>query len=171
MLSRMLLPPFRLSPRPGQLATRTLLTAAWQAKPTSTVLQMFTPSRSWNATHRGRTPGGLGPSSAPRLPHFGFWQRISQRINRIPPNVIFWGILGINGAVFALWQVANAQYVNHDPLQMFGQMADVSSNLVSNNQEIHPCWDSCFSISPRARGTCTMVGCMWGLRSPKNPRS
>ena len=116
MLSRILLSSLPLSRRPGQLATRTHLTAAWQAKPSSAILQMFSPSRSWNATHRGWTSGGRGSSNAPRPPRFGFWQKISQRINRIPSNVIFWGIFGINGVVFVLWQVANTQYVGHGPL-------------------------------------------------------
>ena len=116
MLSRTLLSSFRLSPRPGQLATRAHLTAAWQVKPSSAVLQMFSPSRSWNATHRGWTSGGRGSFNSPRPPPFGFWQKISQRINRIPSNVIFWGIFGINGVVFVLWQVANTQYVSHGHL-------------------------------------------------------
>lgn len=115
MLSPMLLSSLRLSRRPGQLTTRTSLTAAWQAKPASGVLQMFSPSRSWNATHRGWTSGGRGSFNAPRPPRFGFWQKISQRINGIPSNVVFWGIFGINGAVFVLWQVAVTQYVSHDP--------------------------------------------------------
>ena len=139
MLSRTLLSPLPLSRRPGHLATRTHLTAAWQAKPASGVLQMFSPSRSWNATHRGRTSAGHGSFNAPKPPRFGFWQRISQRINRIPSGVVFWGIFGINGAVFALWQVANTQYVSHGPLlQMLRQKADTLSGPVSNNQEILP---------------------------------
>ena len=127
MLSRTLLSPLRLSPRPGQLATRTHLTAACRARPSSGILQMFSPSRNWNATHRGSTSGARGSFNAPRPPRFGFWQRISQKINRIPSNVIFWGIFGINGAVFALWQVANTQYVSHGSLfQTFGQKADLA---------------------------------------------
>ena len=139
MLSRTLLSPHPLSRRPGQLATRTHLTAAWQAKPTSGVLQMFSPSRSWNATHRGQTSAGHGSFNAPKPPRFGFWQRISQRINRIPSGVVFWGIFGINGAIFALWQVANTQYVSRGPLlQILRQMADMLSGPVSNSQEILP---------------------------------
>ena len=153
MLSRTLLSPLRLPRRLGQLATRSHLTAAWQANPTSGVLQMFSPSHSWNATHRGWTSAGRGSFNAPKPPRFGFWQKISQRINRIPSDVVFWGIFGINGAVFMLWQVANAQYVSHGtPLQVLRQKVDMLSDPVSNNQEIRPCSDSCFSISPRARG-------------------
>ena len=111
MLSRTLLSTIRLSHRSGQSATRAHLTAAWQAKSSSGIFQFSCPSRSRNATHRGWTSGGRGSFNAPRPPRFGFWQQISQRINRIPSNVIFWGILGINGVIFALWQVANTQYV------------------------------------------------------------
>ena len=154
MLSRTLLSLLRVPRSPGQLVTRTHLTAAWQAKPTSGVLQMFSPSRSWNATHRGWNSAGRGSFNAPKPPRFGFWQQISQRINRIPSNVIFWGIFGINGAVFILWQVANTQYVSHCPLlQVLRQKADMPSDPISNNREIRPCWDSCFNISPRVHGT------------------
>lgn len=113
MLSRTLLSTLRLSRCPGQLATRTHFTAAWQSRPSSGILQISSPSRSWNATHRGWTSGARSSFNAPRPPRLGFWQKISQRINRIPSGVVFWGIFGINGAVFALWQVANTQYVSH----------------------------------------------------------
>lgn len=153
MLSRTLLSTLRLPRHSGQLATRTHITAAWQAKPSSAILQILGPSRTWNATHRGWTSGGRGSFNAPRPPRFGFWHRISQRINRISYNVIFWGIFGINGAVFVLWQVANTQYVSHgSPHQISRQEADISSGRVSNNREIRPYWHSCFSISPRVRG-------------------
>lgn len=115
MLSPVLLSSLRLSCRPGQSTTWTNLTTARQAKPASGVLQMFSPSRSWNATHRGWASGGRGSFNAPRPPRLGFWQKFSQRINGIPSNLVFWGIFGINGAVFALWQVATTQYVSHDP--------------------------------------------------------
>ena len=113
MLSRTLLSTFHSLRRPGQLATRTHLTAAWQAKPSSGILQFLSPSRSRNATHRGGASGGRASFNAPRPPRFGFWQQISQRINKINSNVIFWGIFGINGAVFVLWQVANTQWVSY----------------------------------------------------------
>jgi len=118
----MLLSSLRLSRRPGPLTTRMDLTAAWQAKPASGVLQMFSPSRSWNATHRDWTSGRRGSFNAPRPPRFGFWRQISQRINRIPSNVVFWGIFGINGAVFALWQVANTQYQQSGDPSLLGFM-------------------------------------------------
>lgn len=137
MLSATLLSTFRLPRRPGQLATRTHFTAAWQAKPSSAILQFFSPSRSWNATHRGWTSGSRGSFNAPRPPRFGFWQRISQGINRIPSNVIFWGIFGINGAIFALWQVANTQFVSHgSPLQIFTQKTDILIHLATIRRSV-----------------------------------
>ena len=117
MLSRAL--PFALRCRSVQLGTRTHLTAARRAEPPSPILRMLNPSRSWNATHRGWTSRG-GPSfNTPRPPRFGFWQQISQRINRLPSDFIFWGIFGINGAVFLLWQVASTQWVSHRTLHIF----------------------------------------------------
>ena len=110
MLSRTLLSTLRC---PVQFGTRTHLTAAWGTKPPSLVLKMLSPSRSWNATHRGWTSRGRSSFNAPRPPRFRFWQQISQRINRLPSDLIFWGIFGINGAVFLLWQVANTQWVSH----------------------------------------------------------
>ncbi|KAI0254298.1 hypothetical protein BJV78DRAFT_1152427 [Lactifluus subvellereus] len=44
----------------------------------------------------------------------GPWQRLVQRFNSIPPNYLLFGILGVNGAVFAAWS-----YV-----QMFQNVAD-----------------------------------------------
>jgi len=116
MLSRTLLSTFRSLRRPGQSATRTHFTAAWQAKPSSGILQMFSPSHRLNATHRSGTSGGRSSFNAPRPPRFGFWQQISQRINRLPSDLIFWGIFGINGVVFVLWQIANTQWVSHGSL-------------------------------------------------------
>lgn len=111
MLSRMtLLSTLR---RPVQLGTRTHLTASWRAKPPSLFPQLLSPSRNWNATHPGWTSRGHSSFNAPRPPRFGFWQQLSQRINRLPSNLVFWGIFGINGAVFLLWQVAATQWVSH----------------------------------------------------------
>lgn len=33
----------------------------------------------------------------------GPWQRLSRRFNKIPANYILFGVLGINGVVFAAW--------------------------------------------------------------------
>ena len=123
MFPRTLLPTLNSLRRPGQLVTRTYLTAAFQVKRPSAILQMFSPSRTWNATHHGSR--GRASFNQPRPPRSGFWQQISQRINKIPSNIIFWGIFGINGAVFLLWQVANAQWVSCD--SPFTQEVHISS--------------------------------------------
>lgn len=73
------------------------------------VLQ-FLSSRLAQATHRsgirgGRAGGGYG--GGPQGP----WQRLRARINAIPSNYIFWGIIGLNGLVFVSWNLAWAKYV------------------------------------------------------------
>lgn len=147
MLARTLLPTFRSLRRPGQSATRTHFTATWQAKPSSGILQMFSPSHRLNATHRGWTSGGRSPFNAPRPPRFGFWQQISQRINRLPSDLIFWGIFGINGVVFVLWQIANTQWrQSQDPTLMkfmFSHFTSSGWNL--NNGRIWTLITSSFS--------------------------
>ena len=68
------------------------------------------------ATHRSigrRTHGGrgFGGSNGPRGPG-GPWQYFKDRINAIPSTYIFWGIVGLNGAVFVTWNLAWAKYVS-----------------------------------------------------------
>ena len=42
----------------------------------------------------------------------GPWQYFKDRINAIPSTYIFWGIVGLNGAVFVTWNLAWAKYVS-----------------------------------------------------------
>ncbi|PIL36792.1 hypothetical protein GSI_00482 [Ganoderma sinense ZZ0214-1] len=63
------------------------------------------------ATHRsginrGSSGGYGGYNRGPNGP----WQRLRNRLNAIPNNVIFWGIMGLNGLVFASWNLAWAKY-------------------------------------------------------------
>ena len=154
MLSRTLLSTLHVLRRPGQLATRTRLTPAWRAEPSSGFLQTFSPSRSRNATHRDGTSGGRAFFNAPKPPRFGFWQQISQKINRIPSNFIFWGIFGINGVVFVLWQVANTQWVNRGSPRILRQKkTDTLSILISDRRRTPLYRCSCLRISHRAPGT------------------
>ncbi|KAH9894294.1 rhomboid-domain-containing protein [Cubamyces lactineus] len=70
----------------------------------------FVASSMFRATHRsgisrgrsGWSGGGGGPQ--------GPWQRLRARINAIPTKYVFWGILGLNGLVFASWNLAWAKY-------------------------------------------------------------
>ena len=80
----------------------------------------FVASSIARATHRsginrGSSGGYRGYNSGPNGP----WQRLRDRINAIPNNVIFWGIIGLNGLVFASWNFAWAKYVSLDPLVLF----------------------------------------------------
>ncbi|KAI0829477.1 hypothetical protein BC628DRAFT_1315061 [Trametes gibbosa] len=70
----------------------------------------FLSSRIAQATHRSGIRrgaplgGGYGGGGG------GPWQRFRARINSIPNNYIFWGIIGLNGAVFATWNLAWVKY-------------------------------------------------------------
>ncbi|KAI1792888.1 rhomboid-domain-containing protein [Ganoderma leucocontextum] len=67
----------------------------------------FVADRISRATHRSGINGGYGGyNSGPNGP----WQRLRNRINAIPGGVIFWGIIGLNGLVFASWNFAWAKY-------------------------------------------------------------
>lgn len=79
--------------------------------PERSILQ-FLSSRISQATHRsgvrrGRSGGSYG--GGPQGP----WQRLRARINSIPSNVIFWGIIGLNGIVFVSWNLAWIKYVRY----------------------------------------------------------
>ncbi|KAI0356608.1 hypothetical protein OH77DRAFT_1423549 [Trametes cingulata] len=85
-----------------------LLRTPPSALPGQSVWQ-FVASRIRQATHRSgvtrRTTGG-GYGGGPQGP----WQRFRARINAVPSNYIFWGIIGLNGLVFVSWQVASITY-------------------------------------------------------------
>lgn len=64
------------------------------------------------ATHRSRTLSSSrahNPFQPP--PPSGPWRRFIQRIDGLPSNFFFWGILAANGVVFIAWQMAKAMYV------------------------------------------------------------
>lgn len=64
------------------------------------------------ATHRSRTLSSSrarNPFQPP--PPSGPWRRFIQRIDGLPSNFLFWGILAANGVVFIAWQMATAMYV------------------------------------------------------------
>ncbi len=74
----------------------------------------FVSSKVSAATHRDRISrgssggysyGGGGGSRGP-------WQRFRDRIDALPNNVLFWGIMGLNGLVFASWNLAWIKYVS-----------------------------------------------------------
>lgn len=75
----------------------------------SSILQ-FVSNKVRNATHRSRvsrTPPGSRQSlqRGPGRPQGGGgWQNFRERLDALPTGVILWGVLGINGAVFAAWQ-------------------------------------------------------------------
>lgn len=79
--------------------------------PTPSVLQ-FVSNKIWRATHRSRTPqrSSRSPFTPPPRPR-GLWQQIKDRIDSLPSNGIFWGIMALNGIVFCLWQFARAKWV------------------------------------------------------------
>lgn len=77
----------------------------------------FVSSKINRATHRS----GINRNSGPRGGHGGGgggsrgpWDNLRDRINSIPQNVIFWGIMGLNGIVFVSWNLAWMKYVCHN---------------------------------------------------------
>ncbi|KAK7695664.1 hypothetical protein QCA50_000300 [Cerrena zonata] len=66
----------------------------------------FVPNNVW----RARVPQygrARDPFRGPPPPN-GFWQRLKQQIDNIDPQIILYGILALNGGVFAAWYVAVA---------------------------------------------------------------
>lgn len=77
----------------------------------------FVSSKINRATHRS----GINRNSGPRGGHggggggsHGPWDNLRDRVNSIPQNVIFWGIMGLNGIVFVSWNLAWMKYVCHN---------------------------------------------------------
>ncbi|KAI0002993.1 hypothetical protein BJV74DRAFT_814735 [Russula compacta] len=66
----------------------------------NTSVHKFRATDFFSATHR--TASSTGHARGDRKPP-GLWQRLSRRFNRIPANYIVFGVLGINGVVFAGW--------------------------------------------------------------------
>lgn len=66
------------------------------------------------ATHRSRTVNSSRARNfySPPPPNSqGPWRRFVTWLDSIPHNVLFWGVLVINGAVFVAWRAATALYV------------------------------------------------------------
>ncbi|KAI0721848.1 hypothetical protein C8T65DRAFT_704928 [Cerioporus squamosus] len=74
----------------------------------------FVSSKVSAATHRSGisrgSSGGYGYGGGGGGGSQGPWQRFRDRINAIPNNAIFWGIMGLNGLVFASWNLAWIKY-------------------------------------------------------------
>lgn len=81
------------------------------ATPSESVLS-FVPNKVWNATHRSRIPPSHGrPNPFNQPPRYGFWQRLRERLDSVPTEVILYGILVLNGLVFGAWQLAWSNWV------------------------------------------------------------
>ena len=52
----------------------------------------------------GTGGGGMGPQNP--------WQRFRARLDSIPSAYIFWGIIGLNGAIFLTWNYAYVKVVS-----------------------------------------------------------
>ncbi|OJT13556.1 hypothetical protein TRAPUB_9910 [Trametes pubescens] len=103
-----------LSARPSSFSTLFLARALHDFRtPPSTLREQsilqFLSSRLAQATHRSVIRGGRAGGSYGGGPQ-GPWQRLRARINAIPSNYIFWGIIGLNGLVFASWNLAWMKY-------------------------------------------------------------
>ncbi|EIM88239.1 rhomboid-domain-containing protein [Stereum hirsutum FP-91666 SS1] len=108
-----------LSLRPYRLiSTRTspilscLLANSFQTprQPTRLILGLhpkpFSLSSRLNATHRDHRPGKNGPPRPPRRSGLGFFTSLRRFLDGIPPSFVVYGIMALNGIVFAGWWVA-----------------------------------------------------------------
>lgn len=79
--------------------------------PAPSIVQ-FLSNKVWHATHRSRRLQSSGTGGSYRPPPRGPWQQFKERVDALPSNVIFWGVLVFNGVVFGAWQFAWAKYVS-----------------------------------------------------------
>lgn len=68
--------------------------------------QPFSLSSRLNATHRDHRPGNNGPPRPPRRSSLGIFTSLRNTLDRIPSSFVVWGIMALNGIVFAGWWVA-----------------------------------------------------------------
>lgn len=54
------------------------------------------------------------PSKTTKLNHF---QKLGNRLNRLPSGVLLWTILGLNGGVYVLWNIGIFSAVSWPSLQ------------------------------------------------------
>lgn len=66
----------------------------------------FSLSSRLNATHRDHRPGKNGPPRPPRRSGLGFFTSLRRFLDGIPPSFVVYGIMALNGIVFAGWWVA-----------------------------------------------------------------
>lgn len=129
-----------LSSRPAPLPPlRTFLSRKPPLSPFS-ARRFFSSSPSrFLATHRSRYNGssyGRGGSGSGQ-----FWSRLKRRLDRLNDNTIIFGLIGVNIAVFGLWQygVSSAQRF-HDPsvyMAMLKNFVVSWPNVMSGRLSVH----------------------------------
>ena len=119
-------------------------------KPPS-ILQ-FISSRTWSATHRSGSASSRArnPFQPPR-PR-SFWQRFRDAVNAIPYKVVFWGVLVINGVVYASWNYAYAAYVRPYSFSSFVPR-EMTREFRSGAQVTPACICGCVTTSPQVSRT------------------
>ncbi|WVO14170.1 hypothetical protein L204_101801 [Cryptococcus depauperatus] len=124
-------------------------------------------SRSFSSTHlslirstyfpRGGRSGGYG-FGGPQGPG-GWFTRLKRRIDRIPTMMLIYGLIGINGAVFLLWQyaVSTAQRFRDPSLLYF-----MRKNFILNKINIFSgrIWTLVTSAFSHSTGTHIFVNCL-----------
>ncbi|KAI0723347.1 hypothetical protein C8Q76DRAFT_722547 [Earliella scabrosa] len=113
------------------------------------LIWQFVSNRILRATHRSGinsrasrgTGGGYGGGSR------GPWDNFRDRINSIPQNAIFWGIIGLNGIVFATWNLAWVKYQSTGDPSSYIWMRDhfISSLDNLNSGRWYTLLTACFS--------------------------
>ncbi|CAL1702286.1 unnamed protein product [Somion occarium] len=107
----------------------------------SSSLLKFLSNNTLRATHKSRIPQAgrvRDPFRGPPPPR-GPWQRFRQRIDSLPSQVFFWGILGLNGAVYLAWYVARSNAtVGGDPRLYFWMRNNFTSSM--NNLQHGRIW-------------------------------
>ncbi|KAF8313488.1 rhomboid-domain-containing protein, partial [Clavulina sp. PMI_390] len=84
----------------------------------------------------GRGTGG-GPS---------WWRNVKAYINALPSNVLVWTIIGLNGAVFLMWQYASSSLQNfRDPRMLQWMFKNFTTSWENLRQGIWTLLTSAFS--------------------------
>ncbi|KAG9045021.1 hypothetical protein FS837_007155 [Tulasnella sp. UAMH 9824] len=115
--------------------------------PSSSILQFTrnTLAQMRSSYYGGGSRGGGGYYSGGR--GNGFFNNFRRRINGIPPDMVFYGIMGINGAVFALWWYASESWKKFRDPSLYRWMLDNFTTSTRNllQGRVWTLLTSCFS--------------------------
>ncbi|OXC86251.1 hypothetical protein C344_01428 [Cryptococcus neoformans AD1-7a] len=144
----------RSSPLPQSLSVSSPLTKRSFNSSTKSLIKSTYFPRGGRSSGNGYGYGGGGPQGP-----WAWFTRLRRRIDRIPTMTLVYGLIGINGAVFLLWQYAlsSAQRFRDPSLLYF-----LRNNFILNEVNVFSgrIWTLVTSAFSHSNGTHIFVNCL-----------